>query len=108
LILRGGTQPNRTRPRKLCVTDDRADDAVAHRTPSAVRKAMKRMHVRVADDLPYATSVILAPVHPSMAFSATIDSAEIVAPLGELLQRARTTLGQNRRLDDDREIGVPT
>lgn len=64
-------------------------EAAFHPQPSRVRKAMKRLFARVADDLPYHTSVILSPVHPSMAFAKGIDDRAIIDPLRALLAQAK-------------------
>jgi hypothetical protein len=64
------------------------DFVVPHPIPSKIRKDMKRMLVRVADDLPYPTAVILSPVHPSMAFSPQHDAPVIRSPLADLLRDA--------------------
>jgi hypothetical protein len=69
--------------------------AAEHPAPSRVRKPMKRLLIRIADDLPYLTSVILSPVHPSMQFSRGVDDRAIISPLAELLGKARARKSQH-------------
>ncbi|MBL9188804.1 MAG: hypothetical protein JNK23_15075 [Opitutaceae bacterium] len=69
-------------------------EAIDHPQPSRVRKPMKRLLARVADDLPYHTSVILASVHPSMAFTPDVDDRAIISPLADLLAQSQLATQQ--------------
>jgi hypothetical protein len=71
-------------------------EAAPNTVPSSTRKLMKRLLIRVSDDLPYPTAAILSPVHPSMGFARGVDDRSIIAPLRELIEAQRDAAKMKR------------